>query len=69
LDGLVFALPDADPAFFVLGQEDVKDSLWSLQWLAPLIIFQLAILQTFGLIIFSGRSSPMMISLPLVNSA
>jgi hypothetical protein len=38
--------PDAGPAFFVLGHEDVKDGLWAALRLATLVLLPLAILRT-----------------------
>jgi hypothetical protein len=42
-------LPDVGPAFLVLVHEDVKDGLWTLLRLAPLVLLPLAILQTLQL--------------------
>jgi hypothetical protein len=41
--------PDAGLAFFVLGHGDVEGGLWAPMQLAPLILFPLAIPQTFWL--------------------
>jgi hypothetical protein len=48
-DGPIFTLPDTGPTFLILSHEDVKGGLWSLLWLAPLVLVPLAILRTFGL--------------------
>jgi hypothetical protein len=44
-----FVTPDADPAFLVLGHEDVEGDLWASLWFASLIISPLAVFQTFWL--------------------
>jgi hypothetical protein len=41
--------PNAGPAFFVLGHEDVEGGLWAALRLAPHILLPLAILQTLWL--------------------
>jgi hypothetical protein len=69
LDDLVFMTPDVVLAFLVLGHEDVEGGLWASRRLAPIVLLPLAIFQTFWLIILGGRSSPMMTSLPVVDSA
>jgi hypothetical protein len=46
---MVFTLPDAGHAFFLLGQEDVEGGLWALLRLADLVILPLAILRTLWL--------------------
>jgi hypothetical protein len=34
-----FVTPDADPAFLVLGHEDVEGDLWASLWFVSLIIW------------------------------
>jgi hypothetical protein len=68
LDDLVFVPPDVGPAFLVLGHEDVEGGLWASLRLAPLFFCHWSSLGLFSLIILSGRSSPIMTSLPLVDS-
>jgi hypothetical protein len=66
LDGPVFTPSDA----IVLGHEDVEGGLWASLWHAPPSFFHhWPSFKLFGLIILGGHSSPMMTSLPLVNSA
>jgi hypothetical protein len=48
-DGPIFTLPDTDPAFHVLSNEDVKSGLWVRLRLAPLIFLPLVSFWTFGL--------------------
>jgi hypothetical protein len=48
-DGPVFVTPDADPAFLVLGHEDVECGLWASLRFAPLILLPLVIFRTFWL--------------------
>lgn len=44
-----FTLPNVNPTFFVLGQEDVDGGLWALLRLVPLVLLPLVIIQTFWL--------------------
>jgi hypothetical protein len=39
--------PDVNPAFLVLGREDIEGDLWAFLWLAPLILPPLAIFRAF----------------------
>jgi hypothetical protein len=66
LDGPIFVTPDASPAFFVLGHEDVEGGLWAALLLAPSFFWNSPSFELSGLIILGGRSSPMTTSFPLV---
>jgi hypothetical protein len=64
-----FHTPDADSSFLVLGHDDVEGGLWVSLRLAPSFFCHWSSFRLFGLIILGGRSSAMMASLPLVDSA
>jgi hypothetical protein len=48
-DGLIFVTPNVDPAFLVLGHEDIEGGLGAPLWRGPLVFLPLAVFQTFQL--------------------
>jgi hypothetical protein len=68
-NGPVFATPDAGSVISVLSHDDVEGGFRKMPQLASLIHLSSTNFMILGLIILSCLSSPMMTSLPLVDSA